>query len=156
VLRQLNHTPKLLSTYEGSVQTLPHGNVFVGWGAQPYFTEYNTRGNVVFEARMVGNNASYRAYRFRWSGTPESKPSVAGVTKGSRTKVSASWNGATAVARWRVLGGSSGSSLHTVTTVAKNGFETAVGIAARRYIQVQALSASGTVLGTSPVAAASG
>jgi hypothetical protein len=43
-----------------------------------------------------------------------------------------------------------------VTTVGKNGFETAVGIAARRYIQVQALSASGTVLGTSPVAAASG
>jgi hypothetical protein len=49
-----------------------------------------------------------------------------------------------------VLGGSSPSSLHTVKTFLKRGFETTMTIPARTYVEVEALDWSGHVLGRSP------
>ena len=64
--------------------------------------------------------------------------------------VYASWNGATEVASWRVLAGPSTHQLSAVTAAPNAGFETALHTpAAAAYVQVQALSASGAVLGTS-------
>jgi hypothetical protein len=34
------HTPSLLAGSQGDYQTLPNGNPFVGWGAEPDFSEY--------------------------------------------------------------------------------------------------------------------
>jgi uncharacterized Zn-binding protein involved in type VI secretion len=68
--------------------------------------------------------------------------------------VYASWNGATEVAAWQVLAGSSPTTLAAVMTSApKTGFETAIPLAARvgsTYVAVQALNASGAVIGVSP------
>ncbi|MGA2929096.1 MAG: arylsulfotransferase family protein, partial [Solirubrobacteraceae bacterium] len=41
LVRQYTHAPALSSNFEGSAQLLPSGDVFVGWGQQPYFSEFN-------------------------------------------------------------------------------------------------------------------
>ena len=64
----------------------------------------------------------------------------------------ASWNGATTVGNWRVLAGTSPTTLAPVTTVTRNGFETAIAMPGPEpYVQVQALDVAGNLLGTSNV-----
>jgi hypothetical protein len=63
--------------------------------------------------------------------------------------LSMSWNGATGVASWRILGGSSPGSMQTLSTVPDNSFETSATVPHRSYAEVQALGPSGNVLGTS-------
>jgi len=145
------HMPALAASFEGNVQELPGGDDFVGWGQQPYFTEFNSQGQIVFDARFVGNNSSYRAYRFPWIGTPTTLPSVSASTSGSATNVYASWNGATEVASWRVLAGATADALQAVMTAPKQGFESQVTIPAQPYVQVQALDSAGRTLATSGV-----
>ncbi|MGI8428580.1 MAG: arylsulfotransferase family protein [Solirubrobacteraceae bacterium] len=148
VAGEYKHGPPLLANFEGNVQQVIGGDNFVGWGQQPYFTEFNSRGRTIFDGRFVGANSSYRAYRLSWSGAPLVPPAVAATT-GRHATVYASWNGATSVARWRVLGGPSPGALGVVRTVRRRGFETAIGIRSRRYVQVQALDGAGHVLGHS-------
>ena len=62
-----------------------------------------------------------------------------------------SWNGDTRAHKWRVLAGSSSSSLRTVTTVDRSGFETAIGISRTSYVQIQALDGNNHLLSTSAV-----
>ncbi len=62
----------------------------------------------------------------------------------------ASWNGATQVASWRVLAGPGASRLTVVASAARSGFETAIAVAqGYQSFEVQALDASGRVIGTS-------
>jgi Arylsulfotransferase (ASST) len=140
------HTPAVSSNFEGDFQQLPNRDDFLGWGQQPYFSEYDPHGRLIFDGRVVGSNASYRAYRFRWSATPAVPPDVAAINRGHTTTVYASWNGATSVASWRVLGGSAPTRLRTVKTAAKRGFETSIAIGAQRYVAVQALDRAGHTL----------
>jgi hypothetical protein len=151
VVRQLVHTPPLLSSFEGDDQPLPNGDDFVGWGQQPYFSEYNPKGKLVFDGRFVDSNLSYRAYRFPWNGTPASPPSVAAAPHGRKMTVYVSWNGATNVASWRVLGGKAATRLGAIAQAPKRGFETAINATAHKYVAVQALDVKGHVLGTSSV-----
>jgi hypothetical protein len=151
VVSEIEHKPPLLSSFEGDDQQLPNGDNFVGWGQQPYFSEYNAKGKLVFDARFVDINISYRAYRFVWNGTPATPPAVAATQHGGRVTVYASWNGATDVASWRVLGGKTAGSLGAIAWTLKRGFETAINARAHPYVAVQALGVKGHVLGTSPV-----
>ena len=147
---QDEHQPGLLAEFEGSVQPQANGDLMVGWGGQPYLTEFNSRGRPVFDARFVGANSSYRAYRFPWTGSPKTRPAAAARASGATTTVYASWNGATAVARWEVLGGASATSLTRVGSAAKGAFETAIRVGRRdAYVATEALDAHGHVLGTS-------
>ena len=145
------HAPALAASFEGNVQALPDGDEFLGWGQQPYFTEFNRHGQMVFDGRFVGANSSYRAYRYPWTGTPVQKPAVAASTAGATTNVYVSWNGATQVTSWRVLSGSSATGLQAVETAGKQGFETQIAIPAQSYVAVQALDGAGRVLATSSV-----
>jgi hypothetical protein len=64
--------------------------------------------------------------------------------------VYASWDGDTQVVRWRVLAGSSATSLKAVATKNKTGFETTIPLTSSfKVYKVQALDARGHVLGTS-------
>ncbi|HTU87386.1 MAG TPA: arylsulfotransferase family protein [Solirubrobacteraceae bacterium] len=143
------HAPALTASFEGNVQALAGGDEFVGWGQQPYFSEFDSSGQMVFDARFVGDNSSYRAYRYEWTGTPTAPPDVAAATSGAMTDVYASWNGATQVSDWRVLAGASSNSLRAVETAPKQGFETQIEIPSEPYVRVQALDHAGGVLGTS-------
>jgi hypothetical protein len=141
LVRQFDHSPSLVSEAEGSVQLLAGGNTFVGWGAQPYFTEYNSRGRQIFDGHFVDSVASYRAYASPWNAQPLTSPDVAAKrTRRRTTTVYVSWNGATDVEWWRVLAARSPRSLRPVIVRRKHGFETAISVAGRRqYFQVQAL-----------------
>jgi hypothetical protein len=151
------HVPPLAVGAEGNVQQLPNDDAFIGWGESPYFSEFTPGGQMVFDARFVANDASYRAYRFAWTGRPTTTPAIAVMGgRGSTRTVYASWNGATAVSAWRVLGGNAPGLLRPLRVVRWRGFETALRVRSpARYIEVRALSASGQVLGVSRVATVS-
>jgi hypothetical protein len=150
LVREYTHPKELLSTSQGNAQVLPNGNVFVGWGSAPFFSEYSKEGELLFDASFRGSAQSYRAFRLPWSGHPTDDPAVA-VERGSDDKVTlyVSWNGATDVATWQVLVGPDPGHLEPVGSAPKRGFETAVTVnTAEPYVAVQARSATGRVLGT--------
>jgi Arylsulfotransferase (ASST) len=147
---QDEHQPGILAEFEGNVQDQPNGDQVVGWGGQPFITEFNAKGRPVFDAHFVGANSSYRAYRFVWNAGPRSRPSAALHVVGGKSIAYASWNGATAVTRWQVLGGSAAGKLSVVASAGRAAFETAIKLpAAQTFIAVRALDAHGKVLGTS-------
>ncbi len=138
------------SEYMGDAELLPGGKAFVGWGSERYFSEYNRSGQLVLEGEFPQPDLSYRATVEQWVGEPLSPPVGAARQASGRTVVYASWNGATQVVSWRVLAGSSASHVAAVGTVVKAGFETAIPLAGEyRSFKLQALSANGTVIGTS-------
>jgi hypothetical protein len=151
LLQADDHAPALSAGYEGDVQELPGGNQFVGWGQQPYFTEYDANGSAVFDGRFVGGNTSYRAYLYPWNGTPATPPAVAASTAGNTTAVYVSWNGATNVSRWQVLTGSTPAKLTASTVQPTQGLETEISVRAAPFVAVRALDADGRVLSTSSV-----
>jgi hypothetical protein len=140
-----------ISGTQGNFQTLPNGNTFIGWGQQPFFSEYSKTGKLLLSVRLPNPDESYRAYRYPWTGNPGGRPSVAASPVGSKTRVFVSWNGATRVAAYRVLAGPSSRKLSVVTKAAKRqGFETTITVrSAGPIVKVQALDAKGKVLGTS-------
>jgi len=146
------HSPALSTNFEGNVQELAGGDDFVGWGQQPYFSEFDSRGRLLLDGRFVGETSSYRAYMSNWGGMPTGAPSIAAVRTGKTDTVFASWNGATQIARWRVLGGRSGNRLGPLKVVPKLGFETTIVVPAVRHVSVVALNSAGAVLGRSDIA----
>lgn len=147
------HSPPLLSPSQGNAQRLPNGNVFVGWGAEPDFSEYTPSGRQIMTGSLALGVTSYRAVRFRWSARPPGRPAMAARPSAhGKSSIWASWNGATEVASWRVLGGSSKTGLHTIARKGFYSFETQINLGSRpRYVEVQALNRRGRVLGTSAV-----
>jgi hypothetical protein len=136
--------------YMGDTEPLTDGNAFVGWGSEPYFSEFTASGKLLLEAELPGPDLTYRAMLEPWVGEPLTSPAGAARRRGGSTTVYASWNGATQVVSWRVLAGSSPSSQVVVTTAAKAGFETEIGVpAGNQSFEVEALDAAGRVLGTS-------
>ncbi|OQO93931.1 ArsR family transcriptional regulator [Saccharomonospora piscinae] len=121
------HPARLRADNQGSMQLREDGGALVGWGSQPYTSEFDSDAELVFDSRFPEPDQSYRARTLDWVGTPAEKPAIAvgSNTAGGRT-VYVSWNGSTEVAQWRVLAGESRSSLETVATAPRSGFETAV------------------------------
>ena len=153
VLTQVIHpTPHLSSGSQGNLQSLANGDLFMGWGSEPYFSEYSAAGKLLFDVHMHGSYESYRGYRFAWTGAPGAAPSVAFAPAAGSTPatVYASWNGDTRTVSWRVLAGPSAQALSPVASAPRTGFETAVALPAPQpFLVVQALDAGGAVLGTS-------
>ena len=150
VVGQYEHSGPLSAGSQGNVQPLEDGDMFIGWGAEPYFSEYAPTGALLFDAHLPPQTESYRTYRFAWSATPTSAPAIAASAGRSSTTVYASWNGATNVASWNVLAGPSTTQLTTVASAAKAGFETSISVPGTpAYVLVQALGASGEVLANS-------
>jgi len=146
------HPTPLLAASQGDFQPLA-GDWLVGWGQEPYFSEFGPSGEVLFDAHLPAAYQSLTVLKFPWSGHPTQPPLIAVRARSHGGLVTyASWNGATAVARWRLLAGASPHALKPLALVSRRGFETAIAIAtAPRYIAVQALGAQGQVLGISAV-----
>jgi hypothetical protein len=152
VLTQFLHPGRPLSVdSQGDLQALPGGDWFVGWGQQPFLSEFSGRGSLLFDASLPAGYQSYRALSFVWNATPTSTPAlVLRRRAGGAAAAYASWNGATTVARWELLQGSSADHLARVAVAARSGFETTIALKGDDgYAQVRALAASGNVLGTS-------
>jgi arylsulfotransferase ASST len=143
LVRSFVHHPPLVAVDQGNVQRLPDGHFLVGWGHEPWYTEFAANGAVRFDARFGGDDNSYRAYRFRWTGRPLQPPSL---VVGDNT-AHVSWNGATRVASWRLLVGKTPGEVLAAHTVRKRGFDTALPIPpSARHVAVAALDDRGRVL----------
>jgi hypothetical protein len=157
LVHQYLHSPPTLASSQGSVQILGNGNVFVGWGSKPYFSEYSPGGTQLFSGSFLSPVASYRAYRFAWFGKPLQPPAIAvtPATTAGEDLVYASWNGATQVASWQVLASSSsaGPFVNVGSPVPWSDFETKIQEPSANYFEVEALNSRGSVLGTSAAVA---
>jgi hypothetical protein len=145
------HPAGFVSGSQGSVQVLPDGHVFVGWGNQSYFSEFAADGTLVLDGELPIGCHSYRAFCNDWAGMPSGAPAIAVRSNpAGGSVVYASWNGAVNVARWSVLAGSEESSLTAIGSQQWGGFETAIAVnSGAGYYAVAALDASGKVLGRS-------
>ncbi|WP_031515935.1 arylsulfotransferase family protein [Streptomyces sp. NRRL F-5123] len=56
----------LIASSQGNAQPLANGGRFVGWGSQPYVSEFGPSGDLRFDAQWPSGVISYRAYRFDW------------------------------------------------------------------------------------------
>lgn len=175
LLHEYLHPAGLWSQSQGSVQVLPGGNVFIGWGRNPALTEHLASGPCVFDVQFSPWRSpatgwrgldSYRAFKADWDATPWWPPALAAETRGGRggrggrpggVTAWMSWNGATGVRSWVLLG-----SAHSVdidggakvlARAERDGFETVLWAEAPgvRYLRAVALDAEGRILRASDV-----
>jgi hypothetical protein len=158
LLSQYTRPGGVLASVQGSVQALDGGRVLVGWGEQPYTTEFSPDGQVRWDAQFPVLSSSpdiyyqsYRALNFDWSATPAESPAAAALPAADGgAVVHASWNGSTRVARWAVLAGPQPSAMTPAGTANRTGFETSVPVAsAGPYFMAIAEDARGRELGRS-------
>jgi hypothetical protein len=151
LVSSFTHSPALSAPSQGDFQPLTGSNWFVGWGQEPYFSEFTPGGQLLFGGHLPASYQSYTVLKFPWSGTPTQPPQLA-VRSGSHGGVIAyaSWNGATTVTQWQLLVGAGSHALVPIATAPWTGFETAISVStASRYVAVRALGAQGQVLATS-------
>jgi hypothetical protein len=65
-----NQPEGLSAASQGNAQTTFGGDLFVGWGALPYFSEFSQSGQLLFNAEFPAGVNTYRAYRLPWIGGP--------------------------------------------------------------------------------------
>jgi hypothetical protein len=146
--RSYVHSGKLLAHALGSAQQLENGDMLVGWGTEPYITEFTEGGRVVFDAKLPHGGENYRAFRLPWTGRPAQPPKLAAHNR----MLYASWNGSTETASWQLRAGSAADALDPVASGPRQGFETAIAPPAGTvYAAVTALDGKGRPLATSNV-----
>ena len=150
VLAQYVHPAPLASAAMGNAQVRPDGHIVVGWGTEPYLTEFDAAGNVVLDGSFDGKAWNYRTFRDEWIGRRPTLPVLAVSRKGSGAVVHASWNGSTETAYWRVVGGDRTTPYAVGSVTPRDGFETQIELDERPiYVAVQALDKSHRLLATS-------
>jgi EmrB/QacA subfamily drug resistance transporter len=148
--QQLSHGSHFDADYMGSTELLPGGGAFVGWGSQPFFSEFSSTGKLLLDVVLPRPDLSYRTTLEPWVGLPLQPPAGAALTRAGKTTVYASWNGATEVASWQVLAAAPSGPERVVARSPKLGFETAMAVSgAYAAFKVRALGAGGKALGTS-------
>ncbi len=146
------HHPRLLAYAAGNMETMPDGDVVIGWGGLPVSSRLAADGSVLAEAHLPPGYSSYRTYQQPWTGTPAHPPALVARRAAGRhrSQLYASWNGATGVAAWRVSTGRHPQKLHPLGQIKARSFETAVEIdATGGYAAVAALDHTGRALATS-------
>jgi hypothetical protein len=147
------HPAKFLAWTLGSIQVRPDGNVFIGWGSQPYFSEFSASGELLVDGQFESWTRSYRTFLGEWHGKPRDKPVMLARTEPENLNsfvVYASWNGATEIDHWTVLAGSDAASLQPIASQAWSGFETTIAVGSEGPVfAVAAIDRDGNELGRS-------
>ncbi len=153
--RWFKHPDDLSAASQGNSQGLDNGDTFVGWGQVGRYSEFDRDGKLLLDAAFAPGYDTYRAYRHEWVGEPDTIPAVtAQPAEGGSTTVHAIWNGATRVAHWEILGGSSVHSLARLGTFDWSGLDTAGPVSGTpAYLQVVAEDDRGREIGRSGVTA---
>ncbi|CAG8945352.1 unnamed protein product [Penicillium salamii] len=148
-----------LSRLRGNTQLLPNDHVFTCWSKGGYISEHTAEGEAVLEANFTSPRySSYRAYKFEFTGHPDTPPDLVASVYGTDetnlvTTVWVSWNGATDVAEWHFY--AQASDFHDPVFVGKAprvDFETMfIGAGYLDWVTAKAVDVNGTVLGTSEV-----
>ena len=71
LIKSDNQPEALSAPSQGNAQLLRDNDLFVGWGALPYFTEFSPSGKVIFNAEFPTGVNTYRAYRLPWNPAPQ-------------------------------------------------------------------------------------
>lgn len=66
LLKSYNQPDALTAPSQGNAQSTADGNLLVGWGSLPYFSEYDTAGDLLFNAELPAGVNTYRAYLQPW------------------------------------------------------------------------------------------
>ena len=151
----------LYSESQGSLQVLPSGNIFIGYGHSAAFTEFAPTGEVLCNVHFAsggsfdrGGMQSYRAFKKAWVGQPQYPPSV----MLEEEVMYVSWNGATEVVAWVLEGADSSNEdaeYSFIKMEPKKAFEAVVpideGALAERYrfLRFTGVDINGNVLGHS-------
>ena len=99
LVREYLYPGGLFAENQANMQVLPNGNVFIGWGSEPFFSEFSRDGRLLYNANLPPETESYRAFRFPWEGRPAEDPAVKAESgPDGGTMLYVSWNGATEVA----------------------------------------------------------
>jgi hypothetical protein len=61
-----NQPEGLSAPSQGNAELLRGGDLFVGWGSLPYFSEFSASGKLIFNAEFPAGVNTYRAYRLPW------------------------------------------------------------------------------------------
>lgn len=157
VLHRYERPDKDLTRLRGNSQVLPNKNMFVCWSKGGYISEFSEDGRHLMSAQFTSPRYSnYRAYKFEFTGRPNTPPDVVANVYGSDeanlvTTVHVSWNGATDVAEWQFYARASDfDEPVAIGKIERQDFETMfVAKGFMDWISVEALDANGTVLGTS-------
>lgn len=141
------HPEKIFAFSQGSFQTLPNGNVLLGYGFTGAFAEFSSDGTLLCDAYfqpasrfMSGDVQSYRNLKFNWTGLPDTKPKLAV----ENSIVYASWLGATETKSWRLQTSPSQTGPFVdIASYDKTGFETLLhlpeDLAVGRYFRIIAI-----------------
>ncbi|KAJ2990570.1 hypothetical protein NUW58_g2884 [Xylaria curta] len=161
LISEFYHPESLVSGFEGSYQQLQSGNVFLGWGANPTFTEHTPSGECVLDVQFdawrpdKGYPINYRAFKMDWKAYPTWDPVIAALhtQRNGQFKVYVSWNGATEVAEWQLFVGDSYEEVTTSAIVTPRvGFETEIPLKSdRSLVRAAALDKDGQVLGMTAI-----
>ncbi|KAJ6013938.1 hypothetical protein N7540_008529 [Penicillium herquei] len=106
VIQRINRPDGDLTRLRGSAETLPNGNIFIGWSERGYQSEHAPNGDLLMTARFASSRYStYRAYKSEFIGRPLTPPDLVASVYGTSnsdmsTIMHVSWNGATDVAGW--------------------------------------------------------
>jgi hypothetical protein len=94
------------------------------FGSQPWASEYNAAGDLLWAARYPENVQAYRMVRANFTGTPRTEPSIYISTSADNNTAQTyiSWNGDSRVTQWRVY--ASQNETGDGMTFNKMGFET--------------------------------
>ena len=151
LVRKYTHKPgRIVTRFMGNMQPLQNGNVLIGWGSEPYVTEFGPDGSIEFDARLPRGAQNYRALRFPWKGKPSLPPAVAYRFAHGQGTLYASWNGATEVAAWRLETGPRPGRLSAGQAFPRRAFETALAVPhGHLWGRAVGLDAAGHVLGHS-------
>ena len=151
LVRKYTHRPgRIESRFMGNMQELRNGNVLIGWGSEPFLTEFDSEGNVVLDVHLPPGGQNYRALKFAWHGRPAHRPAVAYRHERGQGHLYVSWNGATEAAAWRLESGPTQATMRADTAVERTGFETVLRVPpGHKWGRAAALDASGHLLGRS-------
>lgn len=120
----------LRSGSQGNIQILSSGNVHIGWGEHPWFSEHTADGTAVMYGKLAERESNvmiYRSNKYNWTAQPLTKPALWTFSREGKDKMVSyvSWNGATEVASWNFYHGDSAKGPWKLAGSAdKTGFET--------------------------------
>jgi hypothetical protein len=66
LVKSVNQPEGLAAPAEGNAQTTRNGDLFVGWGALPYISEFSPSGHLLFNAELPPQVSTYRGYLLPW------------------------------------------------------------------------------------------
>lgn len=159
-------------------------NILMGYGSEPAWTEFAADGTVLADVSfgpLYGdrdNADNYRTLKVNWTGLPSWPPRIAPgppprhmFSQASETfsvvlkdensndlsndTIYFSWNGATEIDSWVVLGSDNTTNLniedHMMGQVSRTGFEESFYVGQKKYVCAVAIDEAGVVLGATSV-----